>query len=32
VIFERAGTVHVIAAGGGGARRLVQGIQPTWGR
>jgi hypothetical protein len=32
VTFERAGSVRVIAAAGGRARRLVKGTQPTWGR
>ena len=32
VIFERAGSVRVIATAGGSARRLVKGTQPTWGR
>jgi hypothetical protein len=32
VIFERSGSVRVISAGGGRAKRLVKGLQPTWGR
>ena len=32
VIYERTGSVRVIAAAGGSAKRLVKGVQPTWGR
>jgi hypothetical protein len=32
VIFERSGSVRVIGAGGGNAKRIVKGVQPTWGR
>ena len=32
VIFERSGSVRVIGASGGHAKRVVKGAQPTWGR
>ena len=32
VIFERAGSVRIVSANGGRAKRLVKGAQPTWGR
>jgi hypothetical protein len=32
VIFERAGSVRTIPAAGGRVRRVVKGVQPTWGR
>ena len=32
VVFQRGGAVHVVRTGGGRARRLVRGLQPTWGR
>ena len=31
VVFERGGVLRVVATGGGAARRLVRGSQPTWG-
>jgi Tol biopolymer transport system component len=32
VVFERSGSVRAIGASGGRAKRLVTGVQPTWGR
>jgi hypothetical protein len=32
VIFERSGRVRTIAVNGGPVKRVVRGIQPTWGR
>jgi hypothetical protein len=31
VVFERAGRVRVVRVGGGRARSVVRGTQPTWG-
>jgi WD40-like Beta Propeller Repeat len=32
VIFERSGSVRTIGVNGGRVRRVVKGVQPTWGR
>jgi hypothetical protein len=32
VIFERSGTVRTIGVDGGRAKRVIKGVQPTWGR